>query len=156
MLLDKISVIWFENNEKYSLYFYYHFRFITYIFLFLESLKFDASSSKFDASQRGLSEAIRFFTYKLNFIANGYRRNLCMFKNHHKYFIKLGAVVCVRLFSERRKVNWNYFSFLIWTFTIKRKRKDGMSVGSCNSVNSAIMYNAEITIKMSFVITTLI
>ena len=31
-----------------------------------------------------------------------------------------------------------------------------MSVGSCNSVNSAIMYNAEITIKMSFVITTLI
>ena len=75
-------------------------------------------------------------------------------KNHRftKYFIKLGTVVCVCLPSGRREVNWSYFSFPIRTFTIKRKRKDGMSVSSCNSVNSAIMYNMEIIIKMSFVI----
>ena len=30
--LDKISVIRFKNNEKYSLYFYYRFSFFTYIF----------------------------------------------------------------------------------------------------------------------------
>ena len=97
---------------------------------------------------------IFFIACKLNFIAIGYRRNLCMFKNHHftKYFLKLGAVVCVCLCSERREVNWNYFSFPVWTFTIKRKRKDAMSVSSCNSVNSAIMYNMEIMIKMPFVI----
>ena len=78
-----------------------------------------------------------------------------MFKNHHftKYFLKLGAVVCVCLCSERKEVNWNYFSFPVRTFTIKRKRKDAMSVSSCNSVNSAIMYNMEIMIKMPFVIT---
>ena len=98
---------------------------------------------------------IFFIACKLNFIAIGYRRNLCMFKNHHftKYFLKLGAVVCVCLCSERREVNWNYFSFPVWTFTIKRKRKDAVSVSSCNSVNSAIMYNMEIMIKMPFVIT---
>ena len=52
-----------------------------------------------------------FFAYKLNFIAIGYRRNLCMFKNYHftKFFIKLGAVVCVCLCSERRQVSWNSF-----------------------------------------------
>ena len=119
------------------------------------SLKFDASISKFDASQRGLSSAINFFiAYKLNLIAIGYRRDLCMFKNHHftKYFLKLAVVVRVCLCSEKREVNWNYFSFPVWTFTIKRKRKDAMSVSSCNSVNSAIMYNMEIMIKMPFVI----
>ena len=65
-----------------------------------------------------------------------------MFKNHHftKYFLKLGAIVCVCLCSER---NWNYFSFPVQIFTIKRKRKDAMSVNSCNSANSAIMYNVE-------------
>ena len=54
-----------------------------------------------------------FIAYKLNFIAIGYRRNLYMFKNHHvtKYFLKLGAVVCLCLCSERREVSWNYFSF---------------------------------------------
>ena len=97
-----------------------------------------------------------FFAYKLNFIAIGYRRNLCMFKNYHftKFFIKLGAVVCVCLCSERRQVSWN--SFPIWIFIIKRKKKDAMGVSSSNSVNSAIMYNTETTIKISFVITKLI
>ena len=32
VLLEKISVICFKNNEKYSLYFYYHFSFFIYIF----------------------------------------------------------------------------------------------------------------------------
>ena len=32
VLLDKISVIWFKSNEKYSLYFYYHNSFFIYIF----------------------------------------------------------------------------------------------------------------------------
>ena len=78
-----------------------------------------------------------------------------MFKSCHftKYFIKLGAFVCMSLRSERREVNWSYFSFPIWPFRIKRKRKDVMSVSSCNSVNSAIMHNMEIMITMSFVIT---
>ena len=74
-------------------------------------------------------------------------------KNHHfaKSFIKLGTVLCVCLRSGRRDISWNYFSFPIRTFTIKRKRKDGMSVSSCNSVNSAIMYSMEIMMKMTFV-----
>ena len=56
---------------------------------------------------------IFFIACKLNFIAIGYRRNLCMFKNHHftKYFLKLEAVVCVCLCYERREVSWNYFTF---------------------------------------------
>ena len=76
------------------------------------------------------------------------------FKNCHftKYFIMLEAVVCLCLCSERRKVNWNYFDFPKLSFRIKRKRKDAMSVSSGNSVNSAIMYNMKIMIKMSFVI----
>ena len=57
------------------------------------------------------------------------------------------------LCSERREFNWNYFSFPVRTFTIKKKRKDTMSVSLCNSVNSAIMYNMEIMTKMPFVIT---
>ena len=61
--------------------------------------------------------------------------------------------MCACLSSERKEVNWNYFSFPVGIFTIKRKRKDAMSVSSCNSVNSAIMYNMEIMIKMPFVIT---
>ena len=113
------------------------------------SHKLDASISKFDASQRGLSSA-----YKLNLIAIGYRRDLRMFKNHHftKYFWKVAVVVRVCLCSEKREVKWNYFSFPVWTFTIKRKRKNAMSVSSCNSVNSAIIYNIEIMIKIPFVI----
>ena len=55
--------------------------------------------------------------------------------------------------SERKEAIRNYFCFPVRTFTIKRKRKDAMSVSSCNSVNSAIMYNMEIMIKMPFVIT---
>ena len=68
-----------------------------------------------------------------------------MFKNRQftKYFLKLGAVVYVCLCSERKEVNWNYFSFPVRTLTIKRKRKDAISVSSCDSINSAIMYNME-------------
>ena len=60
-----------------------------------------------------LKQCVFFIAHKLNFIAIGYRRNLCMIKNHHftKYFLKLGEVVCVCLCSEKREVNWNYFSF---------------------------------------------
>ena len=61
--------------------------------------------------------------------------------------------MCVCLSSEKREVNWNYFSFPISTFTIKRKRKNAMIVRSCNSVNSAMMFNMEIMIKMPFIIT---
>ena len=77
-----------------------------------------------------------------------------MFKNHHftKYFLKQGTVVCMCFCSERKETIRNYFSFPVRKFTIKRKRKDAMSVSSCNSVNSAIMYNMEIMIKMPFVI----
>ena len=92
-----------------------------------------------------LKQDVSFIAYKLNFIAIGYRQNLSMFKNHHfiKYFLKLGTVLCVCFCSERKEANWNYFSFPVRTFTIKRKRKDVMSVSSFNSVNSAIMYNME-------------
>ena len=125
-----------------------------------ECSEFEASqngrwSLKFDAFQRELFSAINIFiAYQLNLIAIGYRRDLCMFKNHHftKYFLKLAVVVRVCLCSEKREVNWNYFSFPVWTFTIKRKRKDAMSVSSCNSVNSVIMYNMEIITTMPFVI----
>ena len=57
-----------------------------------------------------LSSAIYFFIdYKLNLIATGYRRDLCMFKNHPftKYFLKLAVVLHVCLCSEKREVNWN-------------------------------------------------
>ena len=79
-------------------------------------------------------------------------------KNHHftKYFVALGTVVCVCLCSERREVNRNYFSFPVWTFTNQKEKKSAMSVSSCNSVNSAIMYNMEIMIKMPFVITLIL
>ena len=55
--------------------------------------------------------------------------------------------VCFRT----RELNWNYFSFPIWPFAIKRQRKDAVSVSSCNSVNSAIIYNMEIIIKRSVI-----
>ena len=61
------------------------------------SLVYDASSDKFDASQHQLSEAIFYFNpYKLNFIAIGYRKDLCMFNSYHlrKQFKKLRAAVC--------------------------------------------------------------
>ena len=76
-----------------------------------------------------------------------------MFRDCHftKCSLKLGVVELVCLCSERREFNWNYFSFPVRTFTIKKKRKDTMTVSLCNSVNLAIMYNMEITIK--FVIT---
>ena len=56
-----------------------------------------------------------FIAQKLNLTAIGYRRGLCMFKNHHftKYFSKLAVVLCVCLCSEKREVNWNYFSFSV-------------------------------------------
>ena len=60
-----------------------------------------------------LKQYVFFIAYKLNFITIGYRRKLCIFENYHftKYFLKLGAVVCVCLRSERREDNWNYFNF---------------------------------------------
>ena len=62
----------------------------------------------------------------------------------------------VCLSSDKREVNWNYFNFPISTFTIERKRKDAMIVSSCNSINSAMMFNMEIMIKMPFVITLIL
>ena len=41
-------------------------------------------------------------------------------------------------------------------FYNQKEKKDAMGVSSSNSVNSAIMYNTETTIKISFVITKLI
>ena len=53
------------------------------------------------APQHGPSEAIFYFIpYKLNFIAIGYRKDLCMFNSYHltQQLKKLGAaVVCVFL-----------------------------------------------------------
>ena len=57
---------------------------------------------------------------------------------------------------SRRETDWNYFSFPVGTFAIKRKRKDAMNVRSCNSVNSLIMYDMEIMIKISFVKTLML
>ena len=47
------------------------------------------------------------FLLLINFIAIVYRQNLYMFKNHHftKFFLKLPAVVCVCLCSERRETS---------------------------------------------------
>ena len=42
------------------------------------------------------------------------------------------------------------------TFAIRKKRKDAMNASSCNSVNSLMMYNMEIMIKISFVITLML
>ena len=39
----------------------------------------------------------------------------------------------------RRGFNWNYSSFLIWTFVIKRYVEDEIRVSSFDSVNSAII-----------------
>ena len=52
------------------------------------------------------------------------------------------------LWKERG--SFKFFSVCIWTFEIKRQRKDKMSVSPCNLVNSVIMRNMEILIKMSF------
>ena len=58
--------------------------------------------------------------------------------------------------SRRREINWNYFSLPMWTFAIKKKKKDAMNVSSRNSVNSLIMYDMEIKIKISFEITLML
>ena len=85
--------------------------------------------------------------YNLNFIAIDYRQELFKFKSYHytKYFIKLGAGVCVCLCSGKREVNWSYFSFPIWGFGIKRKGKDAISVSSCYSVNWSINDDKNVT-----------
>ena len=80
------------------------------------NIRFNASSKKFDASQHGLSEAIFYFIpYKINFIAIGYKKDLCMFNSYYLtiQFKKLGAAVCVFLELMRRGFNWNYSSFSI-------------------------------------------
>ena len=85
-------------------------------------------------------------------------RNLMLSKitTFQKYFINLGMFVFVLLLLKCVCVlggekSTRIICFLIWTFPIKRQRKHALSVSSCNSVNSAIMYNIKI-IKMSFVI----
>ena len=47
------------------------------------------------------------FLLLINFIAIIYRQNLYMFKNYYftKFFLKLRAVVCVCLCSERRETS---------------------------------------------------
>ena len=60
--------------------------------------------------------------------------------------------VCVWLFWD----NWNYFSLPLFTFPVKRQRKDVTSIRSCNSVHSTWLYNLEIMIKMSIIITIVV
>ena len=47
--------------------------------------------------------------------------------------------LCVFLKFMRRGFNWNYSSFPIWTFVIKRQLEDEIRVSLFNSVNSAII-----------------
>ena len=66
--------------------------------------------------------------------------------------------VCVFVFvfwEERGQLELFIFLHLC-RFAIKRERKDTISVSSCYSVNLAIMYNMEIMLKMSFVITLIL
>ena len=60
--------------------------------------------------------------------------------------------MCVFVYFGRAAVSWNCFL----TFAIKRQRKDAMSVTLCNSVNSVVICNMEITIKMSIIIIIII
>ena len=64
--------------------------------------------------------------------------------------------VCVCLSVLGGEDNWNYFGLPIFTFPIKRQRKDVTIVRSCNSVNSARLYNLEIIIKMSITVTIML
>ena len=50
--------------------------------------------------------------------------------------------VCVSAFWEKR-CNWNCFGLPIFTFSVKRQRKDKTSVRSCNLVNSARSLKSE-------------
>ena len=90
-----------------------------------------------------------FIAYKLIFIVTGYKRGLRKIENYQflKYFIKLeiGVCVCVcvcvyvcdfLVFVEETR-NWNCLSLPIFTFRVKRQRKDKISVRSCTLVNSA-------------------
>ena len=62
---------------------------------------------------------------------------------------------CVSVFLEKRS-NWNYLSLPIFTFPIRRRRKDVTSVRLCNSVNSAPLCSLEVTMKMLITITTIL
>ena len=77
-------------------------------------------------------------------------QNLLLYKISHKAGNSC-AWVCI-LCSGRREVSWNYLVLLYELLQSKKKRKDAISVSSCNSINSAMMYNMEIMIKLSFVI----
>ena len=82
----------------------------------------------------GLSNTF-FYWLSTKFHAIGYRQDLRKFKIYlfTKYFIKLGAVLCVFVYFGSRGIIWNYFRFSILTFGIKRHRKDAsLSVSSCN------------------------
>ena len=87
-----------------------------------------------------------FYCYKLSILLL-----LVIDKTYRRSLEQLCVCSC-----SRREINWNYFSFPIWTFAIKVKRKDAMNVSLCNSGNSLIMYNMEIMIKISFVITMML
>ena len=52
--------------------------------------------------------------------------------------------------------NWNCFSLPIFTFPVKRQRKDQTSLRLCNSINSAGLKNLEKMIKMTITITIIL
>ena len=77
-------------------------------------------------------------------------RYVCMY-----VFVCVCVCVCVSVFLEKRS-NWNYFSLPIFTFPIRRRRKDVTSVRLCNSVNSAPLCSLEVIMKMLITITTIL
>ena len=100
---------------------------------------FHAWCLKLGSSQRELSQAIWIYiAYKLSFIVIGYKQDLCKFENYQftKSFIKLGVSVfvcmCVSVFCEEMG-SCNCFSLPIFTFSVKRQRKDEIIVLSVNS-----------------------
>ena len=65
------------------------------------------------ASQHGPSEAIFYFIpYKLNFIAIGYRKDLCMFNSYHltQQLKKLGAACIFVIYWEIVQLELFWFS----------------------------------------------
>ena len=116
---------------------------------------------------------VSFAAYQLNFIVIGYKQDLFKLENYQftKCFINLGVGVCVcacvcmcvcvcvckcvSVFLEKRS-NWNYLSLPIFTFPIRRRRKDVTSVPLCNSVNSAPLCSLEIIMKMLITIATIL
>ena len=63
--------------------------------------------------------------------------------------------VCFSMFWEDMG-NWNCFSLPIFTFPVKRQRKNQTSLRLCNSINSAGLKKLEKMIKMSITITIIL